>query len=51
MQGDPVAMDADKAKRYADLGLDRLLLYPAPLEDPGHVARFLEQHADLPLSG
>lgn len=51
MQGDPVAVDADMAKRYADLGLDRLLLYPAPLEDPDHVARFLEQHADLPLSG
>jgi probable F420-dependent oxidoreductase len=52
MQGDPVAVDADTAKRYADLGVDRLLLYPAPLKDPDHTARFLEKHADLPhLSG
>lgn len=44
----PVAVDADAAHRYADLGVDRLVVYPLPLEDPADVARFLEQHADLP---
>ena len=41
-------VDADAARRYADLGVDRLLLYPQPLEDPAEAARFLERHADLP---
>lgn len=50
MQIDPVAVDAAAARRYASLGVDRLLLYPLPLEDPDHAAKFLEQHADLPLS-
>jgi probable F420-dependent oxidoreductase len=51
MQIDPVEVDADAAKRYVELGVDRLLLYPLPLEDPDDAARFLEQHADLPVSG
>ncbi|GHF28949.1 LLM class F420-dependent oxidoreductase [Amycolatopsis deserti] len=37
----------DDAKRYADLGVDRLLIYPLPLEDPGEVAASLEAHTDL----
>jgi probable F420-dependent oxidoreductase len=48
LQLSPVTVDADAARRYADLGVDRLVVYPLPLEDPAQVARFLEQHADLP---
>jgi alkanesulfonate monooxygenase SsuD/methylene tetrahydromethanopterin reductase-like flavin-dependent oxidoreductase (luciferase family) len=48
MQLDPVTVDTDAARRYADLGVDRLVVYPLPLDDPGDVISFLEQHADLP---
>ncbi|ADI11420.1 luciferase family protein [Streptomyces bingchenggensis BCW-1] len=48
MQINPVEVDADSALRYAELGVDRLLLYPLPLEDPAEVSVFLEKHADLP---
>nr|WP_134007936.1 LLM class F420-dependent oxidoreductase [Streptomyces sp. 846.5] len=48
MQMDPVEVDADSARRYAELGVDRLLVYPLPLEDPDEVDAFLEKHADLP---
>jgi probable F420-dependent oxidoreductase len=48
MQIDPVEVDADSAQRYAELGVDRLLVYPLPLEDPAQVDTFLEKHADLP---
>ncbi|GAB2814997.1 LLM class F420-dependent oxidoreductase [Actinoallomurus bryophytorum] len=48
MQVNPVTVDADAARRYADLGVDRLVVYPLPIEDPDDVIRFLEQHADLP---
>lgn len=48
MQLDPVAVDAGTARRYTDLGVDHLLLYPLPMEDPGDVAAFLERHAELP---
>ncbi len=44
----PVTVNADAARRYADLGVDRLVVYPLPLENPADVATFLEQHADLP---
>jgi probable F420-dependent oxidoreductase len=44
---DPVAVDPDTARRYADLGVDRLLVYPLPFEDPTAVTEFLERHADL----
>jgi probable F420-dependent oxidoreductase len=37
-----------QARRFAGAGVDRLVLYPLPLEDPAWVARFLEAHADLP---
>lgn len=47
MQLDPVAVRPAMARRYAELGVDRLLLYPLPLEDPDAAAAFLEQHADL----
>jgi alkanesulfonate monooxygenase SsuD/methylene tetrahydromethanopterin reductase-like flavin-dependent oxidoreductase (luciferase family) len=46
MQLSPV--NADAARRYADLGVDRLVVYPLPLEHPAEVATFLERHADLP---
>jgi probable F420-dependent oxidoreductase len=39
---------AEDARRYADLGVDRLIVYPLPLENPAHVTAFLERHADLP---
>jgi probable F420-dependent oxidoreductase len=45
---DPVAVQPDSARRYADLGVDRLVIYPLPIENPSDVARFLEQHATLP---
>ena len=48
MQINPVDVDADSALRYAELGVDRLLVYPLPLEDPADVVAFLEKHADLP---
>jgi probable F420-dependent oxidoreductase len=47
-QLDPVQVSPDDARRYADLGVDRLVVYPLPLDNPAHVVRFLEQHADLP---
>jgi probable F420-dependent oxidoreductase len=46
MQLDPV--DAGAARRYAELGVDRLVVYPLPLADPGDVAAFLRRHAELP---
>ncbi|MDN3356016.1 TIGR03619 family F420-dependent LLM class oxidoreductase [Actinomadura sp. DC4] len=48
MQLGPVEVDADAARRYADVGVDRLLVYPLPFEDPAEVTRFVERHADLP---
>jgi probable F420-dependent oxidoreductase len=45
---DPVAVAPRSAERYAFLGVDRLVVYPLPLEDPSDVARFLERHASLP---
>jgi probable F420-dependent oxidoreductase len=42
---DPVAVDPCAAERYAALGVDRLVVYPLPLENPSDVARFLERHA------
>jgi len=45
---DPVTVDPSAASRYADLGVDRLVVYPLPLEDASDVARFLEAHATLP---
>ena len=46
LQLSPVSADA--ARRYAELGVDRLLIYPLPLEDPADVMTFIERHADLP---
>ncbi|MGW5644693.1 LLM class F420-dependent oxidoreductase [Saccharopolyspora sp. NPDC003752] len=45
---DPVVVEPRSAERYADLGVNRLVIYPLPLEDPSDVARFLERHATLP---
>ncbi|MFD0691065.1 LLM class F420-dependent oxidoreductase [Actinomadura fibrosa] len=42
----PIAPDT--ARRYADLGVDELLVYPLPLEDPKEAEAYLERHADLP---
>jgi alkanesulfonate monooxygenase SsuD/methylene tetrahydromethanopterin reductase-like flavin-dependent oxidoreductase (luciferase family) len=47
MQLDPVEVDAGAAARYAELGVDRLLLYPLPISSERDVAAFLERHADL----
>jgi probable F420-dependent oxidoreductase len=47
MQLNPVTVDAEAARRYAGLGVDRLVVYPLPLEDPADVIGFLELHADL----
>jgi probable F420-dependent oxidoreductase len=41
-------VDADTARRYADLGVDRLVVYPLPLENPDDVTAFLERHSELP---
>jgi probable F420-dependent oxidoreductase len=43
-----VPVTADDARRYADLGVDRLIVYPLPLEDLDDVAEFLTRHAELP---
>lgn len=48
LQLDPVAVTPDDARRYAALGVDRLVVYPLPLEDPEDVLAFLEHHAALP---
>jgi probable F420-dependent oxidoreductase len=48
LQLNPVTVDASAARRYADLGVSRLVVYPLPLENPDDVLRFLEQHAALP---
>ncbi|WP_410645448.1 hypothetical protein [Amycolatopsis sp. lyj-346] len=40
-------MTSRDAERYAALGVDRLVVYPLPLEDPSDVARFLERHATI----
>ncbi|NUT99021.1 MAG: LLM class F420-dependent oxidoreductase [Saccharothrix sp.] len=45
---DPETITADLAKRYADLGIDRLVFYPLPIESAEGVEAFLERHADLP---
>jgi alkanesulfonate monooxygenase SsuD/methylene tetrahydromethanopterin reductase-like flavin-dependent oxidoreductase (luciferase family) len=47
MQFDPVAVDQRAADRYAELGVDHLVVYPLPLTDPATVADFLAQHAKL----
>ncbi|MFD9739954.1 LLM class F420-dependent oxidoreductase [Umezawaea sp. NPDC059074] len=46
MPVDPVEVSADDAKEYRDLGVDRLLVYPLPLEDPDAIAVFLERRAE-----
>jgi alkanesulfonate monooxygenase SsuD/methylene tetrahydromethanopterin reductase-like flavin-dependent oxidoreductase (luciferase family) len=45
LQVNPVSIDAEAADRYRDLGVNRLLVYPLPLEDVDDVARFLDDHA------
>jgi probable F420-dependent oxidoreductase len=44
----PVEVTADAARRYCDLGVDRLLVYPLPLDNADDVVAFLERHAKLP---
>jgi alkanesulfonate monooxygenase SsuD/methylene tetrahydromethanopterin reductase-like flavin-dependent oxidoreductase (luciferase family) len=48
MQLDPVEVTPEAARRYADLGVDRLLVYPLPLDSADETLAFLEHHADLP---
>ena len=40
-------VDPDTARQYADLGADRLVLYPPSLHDPAQVEAFLRHHAGL----
>jgi probable F420-dependent oxidoreductase len=47
VQLNPVEVTADAARRYSDLGVDRLLIYPLPLDDADDVMAFLERHAKL----
>jgi probable F420-dependent oxidoreductase len=44
----PVEIEPADARRYAELGLDRLLVYPLPLEDVTDIEAFLRRHATLP---
>jgi probable F420-dependent oxidoreductase len=44
---DPVEVDPATARRYQDLGVDRLLVYPLPLTDVDDITAFLERHAGL----
>ena len=47
MPVDPVEISADHAKEYRDLGVDRLLLYPLPLEESKEITAFLQRGSDL----
>ncbi|GAA0264912.1 LLM class F420-dependent oxidoreductase [Cryptosporangium japonicum] len=44
-------VSAADAGRYAELGVDRLVVYPLPLEDVDDVEAFLERHAALADAG
>lgn len=44
---DADTVDNGTARTYAELGVDRLVLYPGPVSDQGQVAGFLERHAAL----
>lgn len=37
----------EQARRYADLGVDRLVVYPLPRKDAADAMAFMERHADL----
>ncbi|MEV0643676.1 LLM class F420-dependent oxidoreductase [Phytomonospora sp. NPDC050363] len=41
------ALDRSVAERYESMGVDRLLVYPLPLEDVDDVAAFMERYAGL----
>ncbi|WP_129670205.1 TIGR03619 family F420-dependent LLM class oxidoreductase [Phytoactinopolyspora endophytica] len=43
----PDTVDDDTAREYADLGADRLVLYPGPISSAGQTVSFLDRHADL----
>jgi probable F420-dependent oxidoreductase len=47
-QLNPVEVTADAARRYSELGVSRLLVYPLPLERVDDIVAFLERHAELP---
>jgi hypothetical protein len=44
----PRAADAADDPAADDVRVDRLVVYPLPLENPADVTTFLERHADLP---
>lgn len=48
MPMNPVEIQPADARRYAELGVDRLLVYPLPLEDVTDIEAFLRRHATLP---
>ncbi|MCS7481504.1 LLM class F420-dependent oxidoreductase [Umezawaea endophytica] len=47
MPVDPVEVTEDDAKRYRDLGVDRLLIYPLPLEDLDDISALLERQVEV----
>ncbi|WP_106196857.1 LLM class F420-dependent oxidoreductase [Umezawaea tangerina] len=46
MPVDPVEIPDGHADEYRDLGVDRLLVYPLPLEDPADIAALLERQGE-----
>ena len=42
-------LTADSLRAYADAGVDRLIVYPLPVEDEAAVDRFVAEHAELVL--
>jgi hypothetical protein len=44
----PVSVTADAARRYSQPGVNRLLVYPLPLDHGDDFVAFLERHAKLP---
>ena len=49
-RGDGNDLTPELVAAYADAGVDRLVVYPLPLEDEGSIERFVEHHADVVLA-
>ena len=45
----PFDGSADSLKAYADAGVDRLIVYPLPVEDEAAVDRFVAEQAEVVL--
>jgi probable F420-dependent oxidoreductase len=50
VQLNPVEVTVGAARRYSELGADRLLVYPLPLDHADSIVAFLNRHAKLPHS-